>query len=73
MAVLTIRDALNQPFDLGCGQPLSLSSSTGIALFPEHGQDEVQLTKNADAAMYLAKDNGRNQVQLYRAVMNVLS
>ncbi|MEK1941524.1 MAG: CHASE domain-containing protein [Pseudomonas sp.] len=68
-----IRDALNQPFDLGCGQPLSLSSSTGIALFPEHGQDEVQLTKNADAAMYLAKDNGRNQVQLYRAVMNVLS
>ncbi len=68
-----IRDALNQPFDLGCGQPLSLSSSTGIALFPEHGQDEVQLTKNADAAMYLAKDNGRNQVQLYRAVMNVPS
>ncbi len=67
-----IREALNEPFELGCGQPLSLSSSTGIALFPEHGQDEVQLTKNADAAMYLAKDNGRNQVQLYRAGVNVL-
>ncbi len=61
-----IREALNQPFDLGCGQPLSLSSSTGIALFPEHGEDEVQLTKNADAAMYAAKDSGRNQVKLYQ-------
>lgn len=61
-----IREALNQPFELGSGQPLSVSSSTGIALFPEHGADEVQLTKNADAAMYMAKDGGRNQVRLYK-------
>lgn len=66
-----IREALNLPFELGCGQPLRLSSSTGIAIFPEHGVDEVQLTKNADAAMYLAKDNGRNQVQLYRVGVGV--
>jgi len=66
-----IREALNLPFELGCGQPLNLSSSTGIAIFPEHGSDEVQLTKNADAAMYLAKENGRNQVQLYSPPVNV--
>jgi diguanylate cyclase (GGDEF)-like protein len=67
-----IREALNEPFELGCGQPLSLSSSTGIALFPEHGVDEVQLTRNADAAMYMAKDNGRNQVRLFRVGVNVV-
>lgn len=66
-----IREALNQPFELGCGEPLNLSSSTGIAIFPEHGEDELQLTKNADTAMYLAKDQGRNRVEVYREPLNV--
>ncbi|MGH8435732.1 MAG: diguanylate cyclase domain-containing protein, partial [Pseudomonas sp.] len=61
-----IRESLNQSFELEGEPPLSISSSTGIALYPEHGSDEVQLVKNADAAMYQAKDGGRNRVQLYR-------
>ncbi len=61
-----IRESLNQPFELEGGPALNISSSTGIALYPEHGSDEVQLAKNADAAMYQAKDGGRNRVQLYR-------
>lgn len=60
-----IRESLNQPFELEGELPLSISSSTGIAVYPEHGSDEAQLSKNADTAMYQAKDRGRNRVQLY--------
>ncbi len=59
-----IRGALNQPFVL-VGKALNISSSTGIAVYPEHGKDETQLMKNADIAMYYAKENGRNSVRLY--------
>lgn len=60
-----IRHALNQPFML-LGQSLNISSSTGIAIYPEHGSDETQLIKSADSAMYHAKESGRNRVSLYR-------
>jgi diguanylate cyclase (GGDEF)-like protein len=60
-----IRHSLNQPFML-VGQSLNISSSTGIAVYPEHGKDEIQLVKNADTAMYIAKVGGRNDVRLYR-------
>ncbi len=63
-----IRHALNQPFELA-GQNLKISSSTGVAIYPDHGADEVQLLKNADIAMYCAKDNGRNMVQQFQPEM----
>lgn len=55
--------ALNQSFDID-GHQILISSSIGIAIFPEHGQDENHLLQSADAAMYLAKENGRNRVQV---------
>jgi len=61
----TIRFLLNQPFELA-GHVMNISSSTGIAIYPEHGVSEKQLIKNADAAMYYAKSIGRNNVQIYR-------
>ena len=63
-----IRHALNQPFAL-VGKSLYISSSTGIAVYPEHGKDETQLVKNADIAMYHAKESGRNCVTLYHLSM----
>jgi diguanylate cyclase (GGDEF)-like protein/PAS domain S-box-containing protein len=60
-----IRLALNEPFDLEGGHRANVSSSAGIAIYPEHGDDELQLSQNADTAMYLAKARGRNRVELY--------
>jgi diguanylate cyclase (GGDEF)-like protein len=58
-----IREALNQTFDIS-GHQVNISSCIGVAVFPEHGPDEALLIKSADAAMYRAKENGRNRVEL---------
>lgn len=63
-----IRHALNQPIAL-FGQDLHISSSIGVAIYPEHGADGKTLVKNADAAMYYAKEAGRNSVRLFDLVM----
>jgi diguanylate cyclase (GGDEF)-like protein/PAS domain S-box-containing protein len=62
-----IRQAMEQPFHFSGGITVHISCSNGIATYPEHGQDEIELSKQADAAMYLAKERGRNRVELFRA------
>jgi diguanylate cyclase (GGDEF)-like protein len=59
-----IRVALHLPFDLA-GHSRHISSSIGIAIYPDHGADENALIKNADTAMYAAKNSGRNTVRLF--------
>jgi|GEM_PF-481120 len=49
----------------------SVTCSIGVSFFPNDGQDAENLLKNADAAMYRAKENGRNNFQFYTAEMNV--
>jgi len=49
---------------------LVISTSIGISLYPEHGSDAATLMKNADAAMYSAKESGRNTFKLYSSDMN---
>ncbi|MGZ8256439.1 MAG: diguanylate cyclase domain-containing protein [Gallionella sp.] len=60
-----ILHALQQPFELAT-HTLQIGSSLGIACYPEHGADEFTLAKHADLAMYCAKQNGRNCVQLFQ-------
>jgi diguanylate cyclase (GGDEF)-like protein len=48
---------------------IDISASIGVAIYPDHGNDEKTLTRHADAAMYHAKKSGRNQVVLYEAGM----
>jgi diguanylate cyclase (GGDEF)-like protein/PAS domain S-box-containing protein len=52
------------------GHSLSIGCSVGISIFPEHGADGETLIKNADAAMYSAKENGRNRFQFFTEDMN---
>ena len=52
------------------GRSLSISCSVGISIFPEHGADGETLIKNADAAMYSAKDHGRNNIKCFTTDMN---
>jgi EAL domain-containing protein (putative c-di-GMP-specific phosphodiesterase class I)/CheY-like chemotaxis protein len=61
--------ALSAPFDLG-GHQAYISASIGIALFPSDGQEPDALIKNADTAMYRAKEQGRNGYQFYLPQMN---
>lgn len=61
-----IRQALNQPFELTGGYVVSISSSSGVAIYPEDGEDESTLSRAADAAMYRAKALGRDNVQFYQ-------
>ncbi|MGA9073445.1 MAG: PAS domain S-box protein, partial [Candidatus Sulfotelmatobacter sp.] len=52
------------------GDPVNVSCSIGVSIFPEHSADCETLIKNADAAMYSAKENGRNRFQFFTEDMN---
>lgn len=60
----SILAALATPFLLS-GQPHYISTSIGVTFSPNDGIDDVQLLKNADQAMYHAKEQGRNNVQYF--------
>lgn len=53
-----------QPFALD-GNELFIGTSIGIAIYPNHGMDAETLIKNADTAMYSAKERGRNNYRFY--------
>lgn len=61
--------ALGQPYQIE-NNVLHSSPSIGISIFPVDGQDIATLMKNADTAMYHAKDQGRNNMQYFTAAMN---
>jgi diguanylate cyclase (GGDEF)-like protein/PAS domain S-box-containing protein len=72
-AAIIARDfinALSEPFRLSNSIEVFIGGSIGISLFPDNGTTVADLTKNADAAMYLAKENGRNQFSFYTSALN---
>jgi diguanylate cyclase (GGDEF)-like protein/PAS domain S-box-containing protein len=69
VAAERLMDAMTAEFVIQ-GHPFSINCSLGISVFPEHGADSETLIKNADAAMYSAKENGRNNFQFFTEEMN---
>jgi len=64
-----ILSSLARPFVLE-GREFFVTASIGIALAPQDGNELSQLMKNADTAMYHAKERGKNNFQFYQADMN---
>lgn len=64
-----ILDVLRQPISLE-GHELVVTPSIGIALMPQDGRDADTLLKNADRAMYAAKEAGRNRFQFFDPSMS---
>ncbi len=64
-----IINSLSRPYILE-GHDINISPSIGISLFPEDADDPEILLRNADTAMYHAKDSGRNNYQFYSTELN---
>jgi diguanylate cyclase (GGDEF)-like protein/PAS domain S-box-containing protein len=64
-----VLDCLAAPLHID-GQELFLTCSTGIAVYPDDGQDPGMLMERADIAMFRAKEIGGDDVQFYTAAMN---
>ena len=64
-----ILDSIAEPVTLE-GQQIVISCSIGAAVYPTDGNNEEELIEHADAAMYFAKKNGRNNFQFYASSMN---
>lgn len=64
-----ILETIREPFFIE-GRELFVTTSIGVSIFPEDGNQADALIKSADTAMYQAKENGRNNIQSYNAVVN---
>ncbi len=64
-----VRKSLDAPFNIQ-GYELFVGTSIGISLFPQDGDSVEKLLRNADSAMYRAKDMGRNTCQFYTQELN---
>jgi diguanylate cyclase (GGDEF)-like protein len=65
----TIISALSEPFMID-GNDVTIGTSIGVALAPEHGSDGIILLRNADLALYDAKAQGRNMMVVFEHGMD---
>ena len=69
MMIEKVMQLLRQPFNIQ-EHTLNISSSVGVALYPDDGEDITSLMKNSDIAMYKAKEQGRDQFYFYTEALN---
>lgn len=69
LAARRLMSAMTRPFIVQ-GHMLSTSCSIGVCVFPDQGEDGETLIKNADAAMYCAKEDGSNRIRVFADSMN---
>jgi diguanylate cyclase (GGDEF)-like protein/PAS domain S-box-containing protein len=68
-SIIAIMEAINQAWIIE-GNELYITSSVGISIYPEDGQDVQTLLKSADTAMYVAKENAKNSYTFYTPEMH---
>jgi len=61
-----VREALAQPYQVE-NRIITISASVGVVFYPRDGDDIEALLRNADVAMYRAKDRGRDAVEFFSA------
>ncbi|HIV69914.1 MAG TPA: EAL domain-containing protein, partial [Candidatus Aquabacterium excrementipullorum] len=59
-----VLDLFTEPLRVGPHE-LRVTPSVGLVIYPQHGSDAITLMRHADLAMYRAKNNGRNRIQVY--------
>jgi len=64
-----VQAILQRPFTVE-GRALNVTASIGVAIYPEDGRDFSELLKNADAALYDAKDGGRNAFRFFSPALH---
>ena len=64
-----IIEEIDRPMTLG-GHKIQVSTSIGVGVFPDDGEDTTTLLKNADTAMYAAKEAGRNAYRFFTPSLN---
>jgi diguanylate cyclase (GGDEF)-like protein/PAS domain S-box-containing protein len=69
VAAQRVVDAVTAEFSLK-GNPINITCSIGISMFPENGMDGETLVKNAGTSMYCAKQKGPNNIQFFTKDMN---
>ncbi|TVQ98997.1 MAG: EAL domain-containing protein [Deltaproteobacteria bacterium] len=62
-------DRFSEPFALEGGREVYLGASIGIGIYPDDGEDAAALLRNADAAMFAAKQGGRGTFRFYTAAL----
>jgi diguanylate cyclase (GGDEF)-like protein len=67
-----VLQSLRRPFQLH-GHEIYVSTSIGLSIYPQDGVEAEILLKNADIAMYQAKDKGRDNLQLYSPTMSAVA
>jgi len=65
-----ILSIIGEPFQI-CEYKIFIGISIGISIYPTDGNGSDQIIKNADVAMYRAKENGKNNYQFFTAEMNI--
>ena len=60
---------MEQPFTLDSGENVRLTTSIGITVYPDHGDNTMELLKKVDSALYLSKQRGRDQFAYYSEEM----
>lgn len=64
-----LMDAISLPYTIK-GKQIHIGTSIGITIFPSDGDDAESLIRNADVAMYHAKENGKNNYKFYSHSLN---